>query len=130
MPKHKSEDYILLTVQHYLEKKDNQIDTCNLFKCSPRSLMRWVRRYKVEQSIKRHNRIPIAYKVKKIHIKFILDEIIKNKTIIDYNTANMINITSTTTTNVTTVPLRSTSSPIITSSASRINHYFNNLLSH
>jgi transposase-like protein len=81
MPKHKSEDYKLLAVQHYLEKKDNQIDTCNLFKCSPRSLMRWVRRYKLEQSIKRHNRIPIAYKVKKIHIKFILDEISKNKTI-------------------------------------------------
>lgn len=42
--------------------------------------MRWVGRYKLEQSIKRHNRIPIAYKVKKIHIRFILDEISKNKT--------------------------------------------------
>ena len=47
MPKHKSEDYKLLAVQHYLEKKDNQIDTCNLFKCSPRSLMRWVKRYEL-----------------------------------------------------------------------------------
>lgn len=81
MPKHKSEDYKLLAVQHYLEQKDTQIDTCNLFKCSPRSLMRWVRRYKIEQSIKRHDRKPIAYKVKKIHVKFILDEINKNKTI-------------------------------------------------
>lgn len=81
MPKHKSEDYKLLAVQHYLEQKDTQIDTCNLFKCSPRSLMRWVKRYKLEKSIKRHNRQPIAYKVKKIHVKFILDEINKNKTI-------------------------------------------------
>jgi len=81
MPKHKSEDYKLLAVQHYLEKKDNQIETCNLFKCSPRSLMRWVKRYKLEQSIKRHNRNAISYKVKKIHIRFILDEINKNKTI-------------------------------------------------
>lgn len=81
MPKHKSEDYKLLAVQHYLEQKDTQINICDLFKCSPRSLMRWVRRYKLEQSIKRHNRQPIAYKVKKIHVKFILDEINKNKTI-------------------------------------------------
>lgn len=81
MPKHKSEDYKLLAVQHYLNNKDNQIDTCNLFKCSPRSLMRWVKRYKLEQSIKRHNRNAISYKVKKIHIRFILDEINKNKTI-------------------------------------------------
>jgi hypothetical protein len=81
MPKHKIEDYKLLTVQHYLEQKDTQIDTCNLFKCSPRNLMRWVRRYKLEQSIERHNGETIAYKVKKIHVKFILDEINKNKTI-------------------------------------------------
>lgn len=72
MPNHKKEDY-KLAVQHYLEKKDNQIETCNLFKCTPRSLMRWVGRFILEQSIKRHNRIPIAYKVKKIHIRFILD---------------------------------------------------------
>ena len=77
MPKHKSEDYKLLAVQHYLEQKDTQINICDLFKCSPRSLMRWVRRYKLEKSIKRYNRIPVAYKVKKIHVKFILDEIYK-----------------------------------------------------
>ena len=81
MPKHKSEDYKLLAVQHYLEQRDTQIDTCNLFKCSPRSLMRWVRRYKLEKYIKRYNRQPIAYKVKRIHVNFILDEINKNKTI-------------------------------------------------
>jgi transposase-like protein len=81
MPKHKSEDYKLLAVQHYLEHKDNQNHTCNLFKCSPRSLMRWVKRYKLEHSIKRHNRKPVAYKVKKIHIKYLLDEIKNNKTI-------------------------------------------------
>jgi transposase-like protein len=81
MHKHKSKNYKLLAVQHYLEQKDTQIDTCNLFKCSPRSLMRWVKRYKLEKSIKRHNRQPIAYKVKKIHVSFILDEINKKKTI-------------------------------------------------
>lgn len=82
MPKHKSEDYKLLAVQHYLEENNTQINTCNIFKCSPRSLMRWVRRYKSEHSIKRHNRYPVAYKIKKIHIKYVLDEIKNNKTII------------------------------------------------
>jgi len=43
--------------------------------------MRWVERYENEDSIKRHNREPISYKVKKEHIKFALDEIKKNKTI-------------------------------------------------
>ena len=38
-------------------------------------------RYENEDSIKRHNREPISYKVKKEHVKFALDEIKKNKTI-------------------------------------------------
>jgi transposase-like protein len=81
MPKHKSKDYKLSAVKYYLEDKDTQINTCNIFKCSPRSLMRWVRKYKLEHSIKRHNRYPVAYKVKKTHIKYILGEIKNNKTI-------------------------------------------------
>jgi len=43
--------------------------------------MRWVDRYEEENSIKRHNRKPIAYKVSKNNVKFILEEINKNKTI-------------------------------------------------
>lgn len=81
MSKHKSEDYKLSAVKYYLENNKNQLNTCNIFKCSPRSLMRQVKRYILEQSIKRHNRQPMSYKIKKIHIKFILSEIIKNKTI-------------------------------------------------
>ena len=81
MPKHKGEDYKLSAVNYYLDNNNNQLTTCKIFNCSPRSLMRWVRRYKLEQSIKRHNRQPVAYKVKKIHIRFMLDEINKNKTI-------------------------------------------------
>ena len=44
-----------------------------------RSLLRWVDRFKEE--IKRHNRKPVAYKVKKEHVKFILEELKNNKTI-------------------------------------------------
>jgi hypothetical protein len=40
MSKHKSEDYKLSAVKYYLENNKNQLNTCNIFKCSPRSLMR------------------------------------------------------------------------------------------
>mgnify|MGYP001067854369 CR=1 FL=1 len=44
-------------------------------------IKRWTKRYKEEKEIKRHNREPISYKVKKEHIKFILEELKNNKTI-------------------------------------------------
>lgn len=40
-----------------------------------------VDRYNTDGEIHRHNREPIAYKVKKEHVKFILEELKKNKTI-------------------------------------------------
>jgi len=43
--------------------------------------MRWVEKYDEEGAIKRHNRQPIAYKIKQNEVKFILDEIKKDKTI-------------------------------------------------
>jgi transposase len=78
---HKSEDYKISAVKYYLDSNKTQEEVCNIFKCSVRSLMRWVERYEDEYSIKRHNRVPISYKVKKEHVKFALDEIKKNKTI-------------------------------------------------
>jgi hypothetical protein len=64
-----------------LENKNTQENTCRIFKCSVRSLLRWTKRYKDENEIKRHNREPISYKVKKEHITFILKELKNNKTI-------------------------------------------------
>jgi transposase-like protein len=81
MPKHKSEDYKLSAVKYYLKSKKTQEDICNIFNCSPRSLKRWTTRYSKDKTIKRYNRKPISYKVKKTHVKFILDEVTKNKTI-------------------------------------------------
>ena len=43
--------------------------------------MRWVDKYKKDGEIKRHNRRPIAYKIDKNEVKYILEEIKKNKTI-------------------------------------------------
>ena len=43
--------------------------------------MRWVEKYDEDGVIKRNNRQPIAYKIKQDEVKFILDEIKKDKTI-------------------------------------------------
>ena len=39
---HKSEDYKLSAVEYYLVGDKSQLEVCEIFKCSPRSLMRWV----------------------------------------------------------------------------------------
>ena len=78
---HKSEDYKLSAVEYYLVGDKSQVEVCEIFKCSPRSLMRWFEKYEKEGEIKRENRKPVAYKVHKEHVKFLLDEIKKNKTI-------------------------------------------------
>lgn len=82
MPKHKSEDYKLSAVDYYLTEDTSQEEVCNIFKCSSRSLMRWVDKYKNDGEIKRHNRKSIAYKIDKNEVKYIFEEIKKNKTII------------------------------------------------
>ena len=43
MKKHKSEDYKISVVQYYIENNKSQTNTCKIFKCSRRSLMRWVK---------------------------------------------------------------------------------------
>jgi transposase len=81
MPTHKSSDYKLTAVQYYLVEDKTQEEVCKIFKCSPRSLMRWVERYKKDGNVDIHYRKPVAYKVKKEYVKFLVDEINKNKTI-------------------------------------------------
>ena len=81
MPSHKSEDYKISAVKYFLVANKTQEQVCQIFKCSVRSLMRWIDRYDKENSIKRHNREPIAYKVSHSNVKFIIEEIKKNKTI-------------------------------------------------
>jgi hypothetical protein len=46
MGKHKSTDYKLSAVEYYLDKDDLSLrDTCDIYKCSKYSLVRWVKRY-------------------------------------------------------------------------------------
>ena len=53
MPTHKSEDYKLSTVEYYLTEDKSQEEVCKIFKCSARSLMRWVDKYNENGEIKR-----------------------------------------------------------------------------
>ena len=81
MPPHKSEDYKITAVQYYLSKNNNQVKTCKIFKCYPRSLMRWVVKYNKNKNITRKNRIPKVYKVKKEQVDYILKTLRNDKTI-------------------------------------------------
>ena len=81
MTNHKSEDYKITAVKHYLETNKTQEEICKIFNCSARSLMRWVERYDKEKSIKRHSKKSISYKITNEHVKFLLNEVKNNKTI-------------------------------------------------
>ena len=85
MPTHKSNDYKLTAVQYYLVEDKTQEEVCKIFKCTSRSLMRWVERYKNEGYVNIHYRKPVAYKVKKEYVKLLAYErpekyVPKNKT--------------------------------------------------
>ena len=81
MPKHKSEDYKLSAVQYYLDNDVSYAKTCEIFKCFERSLKRWIDRYLLENSIKRHNRLPVSYKIKKKHVKYAIKKLKENEQI-------------------------------------------------
>jgi len=81
MPHQKSSDYKETAVQYYLVEDKSQEEVCKIFKCSRRSLMSWVDKYKKDGKITGYERIPKAYKVHKKHVEFLLDVIKKNKTI-------------------------------------------------
>ena len=77
---YKSNDYKLSAVNYYLVEDKTQEEVCKIFKCSRRSLMRWVERYKKDGNVDIHYRKPVAYKVKKEYVDFLLQELKKNKT--------------------------------------------------
>ena len=81
MGTHKGDEYKITAVEYYLTEDTTQDEVCRIFKCSVRSLMRWVERFENNGDVKRNNRPPVAYKINKEQVKFLLDEIKKNKTI-------------------------------------------------
>ena len=65
----------------YLNKTKNYTKTCKEFNCSRISLMRWVRKYKKDKTIKRYNRKPISYKITKNQVDYALKILDKNQQI-------------------------------------------------
>lgn len=49
---HKSEDFKLSAVEYYLVGDKSQLEVCRIFKCTPRSLMRWVDKYNNDGELK------------------------------------------------------------------------------
>ena len=81
MTNQKSLDYKNTAVEYYLVEDTTQEDVCRIFKCSRRSLMRWVKQYETDGEITGYERKPIATKVRKEHVDFLINEIKKRKTI-------------------------------------------------
>ena len=64
MPNQKSIDYKETAVQYYLVEDKTQEEVCKIFKCSRRSLMRWVKKYKTMVKL-------LVMKEHQRHIKFV-----------------------------------------------------------
>jgi transposase len=81
MGKHKSDDYKLTAVKYYLDTKEPSLrDTCDIFKCSKDSLLRWVKRYLETGSVENKPRPEGSYKVKQKHVDYIMSLIDKKPT--------------------------------------------------
>ena len=81
MSKHKSEDYKIDAVKYYLENDTNYTKTCEIFKCSERSLKRWIERYKELEEIKRLSRKQISYKITNEQVKYAIQKLKENEQI-------------------------------------------------
>lgn len=79
MSKHKSEDYKITAVNYYFENDTNYTKTCEIFKCSERSLKRWIKRYEELEEIKRLNRKPVSYKITKEQVKYAIQKLKENE---------------------------------------------------
>jgi len=51
MTTRKSNDYKITAVNYYLVEDKTQEEVCKIFNCNPRSLMRWVERYKKDGNV-------------------------------------------------------------------------------
>ena len=90
MPKHKGEDYKISAVQYYLENDTSYAKTCEIFKCSERSLKRWIERYEKDKEIKRDNRPDVSYKITNKQVKYALKLLKKNEQISMIELAKLI----------------------------------------
>ena len=69
MSSHKSEDYKITAVKYHLENDGPYVNTCKIFKCSERSLKRWIDKYNNQHNIARNNRPAVSYKITQEQVK-------------------------------------------------------------
>ena len=81
MPPQKSEDYKTLTVKYHIKNGESYSKTCNIFKCSERSLKRWIDRYKKNGNVRRRNRSAVSYKITKTQVDDAIKILKKNEQI-------------------------------------------------
>ena len=88
--KHKGEDYKISAVKYYLKHNKSMEDVCDIFECKKQSLSRWVKRYKLNKSIKRHNRKSISYKITKEQVIYALTKLKENEQITMFELAKIV----------------------------------------
>ena len=81
MSTHHTEDYKLTAVKYYLDNDTSYKNVCDIFKCSERSLKRWIDKYNKDKTIKRYSRKSISYKITKEQVKYALALLKQNQQI-------------------------------------------------
>ena len=81
MSTHHTEDYKLTAVKYYLDNDTSYKNVCDIFKCSERSLKRWIDKYNKDKSIKRYSRKDLSYKITKEQVKYAITLLKKNQQI-------------------------------------------------
>ena len=77
MVKQKSSDFKLAAVLYYLNNDVSYTEVCNIFNCNRRSLKRWIEKYDKENRITNNSKSSISYKLRKIHLDYLL-KLLKN----------------------------------------------------
>lgn len=92
MGKHKHDDYKQSAVDYYFSMEEPSIRvTCEIFRCKRESLRLWIKRYLEYGTVSNKQRKEGSYKVRKIHVKFIMNTIKKKPTIIIKELLKLVN---------------------------------------
>jgi len=93
MHPHHSEDYKLTAVKYYLSKNEDMRDVCKIFKCSYKSLSRWVNQYQEKGNVKRKTRKNSNIKITAEIEKFVKQQIRKYPTMTLWELSKLVNHT-------------------------------------
>jgi len=80
MNNHKSSEIRKLAIEYYLKNKVSQLEVSRIFQVGEKTFKRWLKQYREDKSFERKSRPPVAYKVKRTHVKYILKLVKKNPT--------------------------------------------------